>query len=674
VVARAKRNQVFISYSQKDAKWLRLIKEALLPFTRKNELDVWDDSRIKAGDRWRDEITVALQRASVAVMLVSRNFLASNFIAEVELPTFLDAASREGLRIIWIAVGDCAIETTGLKDYKAANDPAHPLNSLGTADLDRALTNIARTVVAAAHPNKLIDLQVRNRRWDKIVPAAPLQLVRKWPKLAAASGLLILAALVWGGFWLPKNPKKPKEEVTILVADLDGPEDYKVTQAVLALMRESVENKIPNVRIVPLAHKITEQEGPQKAIEEGRKAEANLVLWGYYNTSYRGKVHIEQIKTPEPLHLLKGSFDLNPPIAASQGLTVEEDLSSELNYLVFVVTGLIRFEVGDYRSAIECYDGALKERSAPEQLLDQIDIYYFRGQAFLYLDADESLDHYRGGSNTEGSDKFYLGGDAPPDDNPYFLDQAIGSFTTVIAARPGHVNALSERAYGYARKGEYPNALNDYDRILKDSPSYAAAHMGRGIVHNLMKDYDQAIADYNQAERLEQNSELYYNRAISFEQKSDYQHALADYNHAISINKDDVDSKINRASLYETLGYYDEAVTALNRAFDGISPTPFYYSRRGQAWAEIGDHDKALSDFSSLIGLAPDSAFGYHLRGHLFRDLKRYDEAIADFSKVVSVNPKAGYARNDLATCWVSKGNFAEALKNYSEATSEVGI
>lgn len=148
-----KRNHIFISYSRKDKKWLKLIKEALKPYTRKNELDIWDDTRIKAGDKWHDEINIALQRASVAVMLVSRNFLASDFIAEVELPTLLDAAVHQGLRIIWIAVGNCAIETTSLKDYQAANNLEKPLNSLGKAELDTTLTQVARIIVEAAHLN-----------------------------------------------------------------------------------------------------------------------------------------------------------------------------------------------------------------------------------------------------------------------------------------------------------------------------------------------------------------------------------------------------------------------------------------------------------------------------------------------------------------------------------------
>jgi len=663
-LATAKKNRVFISYSQKDRKWLNLVKQALAPYVRKNQLDIWDDSRIKAGDKWRDEINSALQHASVAVMLVSRNFLASNFIVEVELPVFLHNANKKGLRIIWIPLGNCAVETTGLSEYQAAID--RPLNSLSSTDLDKELVNIAQTINEAASSADLKS-QVYKERRGFVIRAT--HFIRTWPLLSAATALLILVAIVYGGFLLSKKGQKPADQVTILIADLDGPEDYKITQTVLARMRESIQNKIPNVKMIALARKITEQEGPDKAVEEGRKVDANIVLWGYYNNAYRGKIHIEQIKTPEPLHLLKDSFDLNPPVAHLQGLTVEEDLSSELNYLILIVTGLTRFEAGAYQAAIDCYNTALKQRTAPEQLLDQLQIYHFRGLAYLYLDAEEALEHYDAGAGKGGTERFYLGND-PSNNNPYFIDEAITNFTTVLTTRPGDLNTLYWRAHGYARKGDYANALSDYDRLLKDSPSYVEAHIGRGIVHNLMKDFDLAIADYDKAATLDpDNPELYYNRAISLEQKGDYQQALADYKHAISIDKYDVDSKISRALLFARLGYSNDAVNELTNAFDGVSPAAFYYFRRGEAWEEIGNYENALADFSALISLTPNSTVGFHLRGHLFRDLRRYDEAISDFSKVCSMDPKAGYARNDLATCWVSKNNYSEALKHYREAT-----
>ena len=77
---------VFISYCHRDTAWLDRLKIHLRPLVRRTSLDLWDDSRISPGQAWQKEIAGALARADVAILLVSADFLASDFIVNNELP------------------------------------------------------------------------------------------------------------------------------------------------------------------------------------------------------------------------------------------------------------------------------------------------------------------------------------------------------------------------------------------------------------------------------------------------------------------------------------------------------------------------------------------------------------------------------------------------------------
>jgi internalin A len=127
------RNQVFISYSHKDRRWLEQLQTMLKPYIRGKSVRLWEDTSIAPGAKWTNETEVALARAKVALLIVSPNFLASEFIAHHEMPTILEAAKKEGTVILWVAVSASAYKETEIRHYQAANNPAAPLDSMGTA-------------------------------------------------------------------------------------------------------------------------------------------------------------------------------------------------------------------------------------------------------------------------------------------------------------------------------------------------------------------------------------------------------------------------------------------------------------------------------------------------------------------------------------------------------------
>ncbi len=140
------RDQVFISYAHKDKAWLERFQKMLAPLVRTGAISLWDDTTIRVGQKWDDEIKNALARAKVALLLVSDDFLASDFIAKKELPPLLRAAEQDGLTIAWAYIGFCIYEVTEINDYQAAHDIKQPLEMLPEAEQNKVIKSICKKI------------------------------------------------------------------------------------------------------------------------------------------------------------------------------------------------------------------------------------------------------------------------------------------------------------------------------------------------------------------------------------------------------------------------------------------------------------------------------------------------------------------------------------------------
>lgn len=102
------KNTVFINYSHKDEAWKDKLVTHLSKLQNEGLLDVWDDRRIGSGEDWYKEIGHSIAKASVIVLLISADYLTSNFIMSDQVPRLLERREKEGLRIIPVIIRPCS--------------------------------------------------------------------------------------------------------------------------------------------------------------------------------------------------------------------------------------------------------------------------------------------------------------------------------------------------------------------------------------------------------------------------------------------------------------------------------------------------------------------------------------------------------------------------------------
>jgi serine/threonine protein kinase len=138
--------QVFISYARKDSLWLEEFQTMLKPFVRRGQFRVWADTRIDPSAAWKAEIEKALESSRAALVLVSKEFLASDFIARVELPAIMERATHGDLTLFWALLSSCPYQDTDFEKYQAIHDPKQPLDRLSAADRNFAVTEICERI------------------------------------------------------------------------------------------------------------------------------------------------------------------------------------------------------------------------------------------------------------------------------------------------------------------------------------------------------------------------------------------------------------------------------------------------------------------------------------------------------------------------------------------------
>ena len=191
---------------------------------------------------------------------------------------------------------------------------------------------------------------------------------------------------------------------------------------------------------------------------------------------------------------------------------------------------------------------------------------------------------------------------------------------------------------------DWDNAINQLTVALSVAKPNKAAldpatiYFYRGNAYNDKKEYDRAIADYNQALLLNPKSaEAFNNRGNAYNDKGEYDRAIADFNQALLLNPKDAEAFYNRGNVYSNKKEYDRAIADFNQALQLNPKYAEAFKYRGTAYGNKKEHDRAIADFNQSLQLNPKDAEAFNYRGIVYELKDDKVKAIESYRQALAV-------------------------------------
>ena len=266
-----------------------------------------------------------------------------------------------------------------------------------------------------------------------------------------------------------------------------------------------------------------------------------------------------------------------------------------------------------------------------------VDAYQVRGIARQTLKKNrEAIADYDMGLKYMPEEKVFMVNKAICQEDLKDYDGSEATYSQLLKLYPNYDRGYLARAQLMLAKGDTLRALDDVNKCISLTKGLASAYVIRSQIEmNHQKDYNAALADMNEAIKLEPHFAGYFiNRAFMKYNLDDYFGAMADYDYALELDPTSVAAHFNRGLLN----------------------------------VEVSENDKAIKDFTYVLNSDPNNFLARYNRALLYAKTGQYDKAIPDYDAVLEKYPdfEAGlFARSE---CKRRMGDVAGGERDYNRS------
>lgn len=122
--------KIFIAYAREDKPLLQKLRTHLNVMKRQQHCEIFYDGEIMPGETWDDRLKDELYTAHIFVLLVTAEFLDSDYVNETELPKILDRRTKGEAEVIAVILKDCLWDLTELQHLQVVLKDERPIEAV----------------------------------------------------------------------------------------------------------------------------------------------------------------------------------------------------------------------------------------------------------------------------------------------------------------------------------------------------------------------------------------------------------------------------------------------------------------------------------------------------------------------------------------------------------------
>jgi tetratricopeptide (TPR) repeat protein len=564
--------EVFISYHEKDEKLREELEKHLTTLHREKAITSWHDRKIVAGQEIKGEIDKYLNRAGLILLLVSPDFLASDYHWTVEITRALERNAAGKARVIPVLLRHADWETAPIDKLSPLPRNRQPVKSW--TDWDEAFLQVIRGI------REEVERLVANSNYSP-------------PKQASTAQTPL--ALKPSADQAPSQSGSTSTDLTLELPLSIGELTYG-TEKRIALEDGSINVTIPpglspgkklRIRGKGKLNPLTQERG-DLYLKIVSTQEVKVSLEDYQQKLRRYEQELTkalQVEYPLSDYSIEGLKNYQHLLGLrDQDVTLLEErvTAQELEKRQYQVTSLINEAARLYKQK-KLEEAALKYKAA------------------LRLDPNDAL-----ARNNLGKALYDQGK----------LEEAIACYRQALRLNPNDAGTHNSLGLALYDQGKLEEAIACYRQALRLNPNYAFAHNNLGLALSAQGKLEEAIACYRQALRLNPNlTEAHNNLGKALYAQGKLEEAIACYHQALRLNPNDADTHIN---LGNTLYAQDKLEEAIACYHEVLRLNPNYVHAHHNLGLALYAQDKleeAIACYRQALRLNPNDADTHHNLG-----------------------------------------------------------